>query len=141
MAEEKAAQHLSRRRAHRHGEVTHDREMAFGHAMMRGVAAVAGIAPDIVRADHTRTAEGRFKQSSVPGQAEAREGGPGRTGQGVERVALAAVVDQILEEGAEFGLACGRRAVGDDLEDRFQVVVAGSQLSDTREGFDMSMRH
>jgi hypothetical protein len=77
----------------------------------------------------------------LEGQGEAGEGRPGCAGQGVERVALAAVVDQIVEEGAEFGFACGRRAVGDDLDDRFQVILAGSQLSDTREGFDVGMRH
>ena len=73
MAEEQAAQHFARARDDRHREIAANRQMAFGHAVVRRVLAIARVFEDIVRADHRRAAEGRLEHGGVARHRELLE--------------------------------------------------------------------
>jgi hypothetical protein len=101
MAEEQAADDLARARDHGHGEVAAHGQVAAGHALVRRVLRIARIREDVVRADHALAAKSGREDRGGARHAEVLEGGAVGARERIEHVALAGIVEHVVEEGAE----------------------------------------
>ena len=124
VSEEQSTQHLAGPRAHRHGQIAADRQMSCRHAMIGRRLAVARILRDVVGEDDRGTAERRLEDRGVARHRELRKGLACHTGQRIERVALPALVDHVVEERAELCARHGHAGVGDRLHQALVIEIA-----------------
>ncbi len=99
--------------------------MALGHAVPRRVVAVARIERDVVGAHHALAGEGGCEDRGIARHGKALERRARHAGQRVEHIALARLVQHIVEEGAELGAGQRHAGVGHGLDDLFEVEVGG----------------
>ena len=121
VAEEQSANHLSGSGDDRHGEIAPHRQMSFGHPVVGIVLPVTRVFADVVGADDAGALEGRLEHRRVARHRELVEMLPRHAREGVEHVALALVVDDVVEEGAELGVHDLRAGVGGDLHDLVHI--------------------
>jgi len=76
--------------------------MSLGHAPTGRILSVTRISGDVVRTDYALAIERRREHLRVSRHGKFRERLHGSSRQGVERVALAGLVDQVVEEGPKF---------------------------------------
>ena len=119
--EEKSADHPAGSRGDRHGEIAPHRQMSFRHPVMGIALAVTGVFADVIGADDASAPEGRLEHSRVAGHGKLVEVLPRHAREGVEHVALAPVVDHVVEEGAELSFHDLGAGVGHDLHDLVHV--------------------
>jgi hypothetical protein len=98
--------------------------MAFGHAVEGFQLAVARIVNDVGRADDLLAGKGRLEDQRVVRHRQVREAVARDAGDGVQRVALARLVGDIVEEGAIFGATEFGGRIGDHLDQPVLVEVA-----------------
>ena len=103
--------------------------------MMRRVVAVAGILRDVRAADDASPLEGRLEDLGVPRHRELRERLPRNAGDRVERVRLARVIDDVVEERAELGRRQFRGGIGHRLHDSVLVQIRRDDGTDPVERF------
>ena len=121
MPEEKAANHLTRAGCDRHSEIAPHRQMSFRHAVVGFVLPVARIFEDVIGADDAGPFESRLEHGRIAGHRKFVEVLPRHAREGVEHVALALVVDDVVEESAELSFHDLSAGVGGDLHDLVHV--------------------
>ena len=104
--------------------------MALRHAFERHVMPVARIGEDVAAAHRTRAAKGRLEDRGVARHREIGEGLARYAGDRVERVGFALVVDHIVEERPELGLADLDAGIGDGLDEALEIEVGGDRDTD-----------
>ncbi len=77
--------------------------MALRHPVIRGTLAVTGVLRNVLRADDTLTPECRPEYGRVARHRKTGECLSGNTRQRVKRIALACLVDDVVEESPELG--------------------------------------
>jgi len=121
VAKEKTADDLSVARNHRDCEITSHRQMSFRHSLAWRVLAVAGILRDIRRPNNTRSAKRWCEYLGIARHWKLRKRIDRRTGKRVEHVALAGIVDDVVEESPEFGARKLDTRIGDYLNQALQI--------------------
>jgi hypothetical protein len=136
VAEEEAAEHGARAGDHRHGKIAADWQMARRHAVVRRHGAVPWILGDVV-APHDRVAvERRREDRRVARHRELGERLAGNARDGVERVGLAGVVDEVVEEGAELRTRELGASVGHGLDGLLEIQLGGERVADLVQPLD-----
>ena len=110
--------------------------MPLRHALARRVVAIARIQLDVVGADDALTLEGRREHGGVPWHRELLKGGTRRAGERVEHVALAGLVDDVVEEGAEVGAGQLDTCIHRQLNNLIKVLLGRGRCSDAVEQFE-----
>ena len=100
------------------------------------ILTVARILSHVVEAHHFAAAERGSKDRRVARHREVAEALAGNAGDAVKRVRLSAVIDAVVEEGAELGAGCLSRGVSDRLNDAIKVEFRGQDAANTVEGLD-----
>ena len=134
MAEEQSADHVTRPALDRHGQVASHRQVARRHPVMGRVVAVARILRDVRAPDHGRPPEGRREDLRVPRHRKLGERVARHARDRVERVGLAAVVHQVVEEGAELGGRQFGGGIGHCLDHLVAVQIRGDDGADVVQG-------
>src|SRR5262245_27450497 len=107
--------------------------MAVRQAMMRIVLAIARILSDVARANRLAAAQRQIEDLRVAGKSAIGKRLAWRPRDRISRMSLTALVDHVVEERPELGSTEFGGAVGDDLDDPFQLQVAGHRFNDTVE--------
>ena len=141
MAEEQAAQHTTIARHDRQGEIAAHRQMPVGHALARRVAAIALVTGNVVGAHDAQPLERRREDRGVARHREAVKGLARHAGQGVQAIAFAIGIDDIVEEGAEGRARQFDPGVGDELHQTLQIMLLRQRRADAVERFDRALRH
>ena len=136
VAEEEPAEHVARKRDHRHGKIADDRQVSRRHAVMRRIVPVTRILADIVGAHDFRAAKCRLEDRCVARHAEFLESFARRTAERVEEVGFSALVQHIVVERAEFRAAQPGGDVGDGLDNLLEIETAAERLRAAIEGFE-----
>ena len=124
MREEQAADDVAGARNHRHGEITHDREVSFRHATVRRVLAVARVGADIVRPHHAGGVKRRREHCRGARKTELLERFPRRSRQRKEQVGFFPVMRDVVKERTVLRARETRRQISDALHDAFQIEIA-----------------
>jgi hypothetical protein len=95
--------------------------MSFGHAVMGIILPVTRVFADIIGADDAGALESRFEDGCVARHGRFIEVVPRHARDGVEHVALALVIDDVVEKGAELSIHDLRAGVGGDLHDLVHI--------------------
>ena len=135
VAEEQSADDVPRPALDRHGEIAAHRQVSRGHPVVRGVVAVARILRDVSTPDHGGSLEGRLEHLGVARHRKLREGLARHARNRVQRVRLAALIHQVIEERAELGRRQFRRRVGDGLDHLVPVQIGRDDGADVCSAF------
>src|SRR6266566_7147171 len=136
MPEEQSTHNFSGPRFDRHGEIAADGQMPVGQAVVRRILTVARIPSHIVEPHYSTAAKRGPKDRRVSRHREVAEPVAGNAGYSVEQVRLAAVIDAVIEEGAELGTSRFSRSVGDRLNDAVEVELRGQDSANPVECLD-----
>jgi hypothetical protein len=131
VAEKQASEDLAGPRHHRYGQIGADRQVPLGHPLAWRVAPVARVLGDVVGPDDALAVEGRREHLGVPRHRELRERFDRRSGQGVEHVALAPVIQHIVEERPEFRARKLHAGVGHGLDEAMEFGFGGQRRART----------
>ena len=131
MTKKKPAQHFARAGNDRNRKIAANRQMALGHAMVGCAFAVARIAQNVVGADRAATSEGRFEYGRVAGHRKLLEGAARCTRERVERIGFAALLDDIVEEGAEGSVAQLYSRICHQLNEPLEIVLGRHRNAST----------
>ena len=127
VAEKQASDDLAGSPSNRHREIAYDRQVPLGHAVVRVVLAVTRVLCDVIGSHDSFTAEGRREDLRVARHREVFERRARHAGDGVEHVALAGRVDDIVEERSEVGACQLDTRVGDHLNHTLEVQLTGNR--------------
>src|SRR5215212_5574203 len=105
--------------------------MPFGHAIVRGVVAVARVLPDVGGANDPLSLKSGAEDFGLTRHRELRKGLTRNPGDGVQRVGFPAIVHQVIEECAQPRAGEFGGLIGHGLYQPLQVEFRREQLPDT----------
>ncbi len=134
MAEEQAADDVARSSLHRYGEIAAHGHVTARHAVVRGVVAVPRVLRDVRTANHAGSLERRSEHLRIPRHRKLGEGLARHARDRVQRVRLATLVEDVVEERAEFGRGELGGGIRHSLHDLVAVQVGRDDRSDVVQG-------
>src|SRR5262249_40363667 len=114
----------------RNGKIAAYRQMPLGLTIVWRTLAVARIFHDVVGSNDTFAGERRREHLRIARHRETRKRLLRHTRQRVEHVALARIVDDVIEERAELRARQLSRRIGHDLDGFFEVQFGGDLGAD-----------
>src|SRR3569623_2850542 len=101
MAKKQPTQNFSGARHDRHSKVTANRQMPFRHSLAQTIITETRVARDIIRPNDTFSFKGGSEDLSIARHWKLGKRFKWSAGKGVERVARALFIDQIVKECTE----------------------------------------
>ncbi len=135
VSEEQPANHIACAPFHRNSQITAHRQVPSGHAAMREIVTVSRILRDIGASDDGGAFEGWLEDGGISRHRKLREGLSRNARDRIERVRLAPVVHDVVEEGAEFRRGELGSGIRHRLDDPFPIEVGGDDGADVVERF------
>src|ERR1700722_503234 len=101
--------------------------MSFGHAVIRIVLSITRVFEDIIGADEASPLKGRLEHGRIAWHGKFIEALPRHAGEGIEHVALALIVEDVVEESAELGVHDLSAGVSGNLHDLVYIKLGGQR--------------
>ena len=136
--EEKATQNFPGSRDDGHGQIASNRQMTFRHALVRRVLAVSRIGQNVVGSHRAASTESRLENRGVTRHREFGEGLPRYARECVESVSFAVFPHDVIEEGAELGVAQLHAGIRHGLYQRCEITFGSDSDARVVEDFEVS---